>query len=339
MAEETSDRAKRADELRRRQEREILRARFIRLIVALSMTIIAGALTVFAIIEVSDLPILKALSEPRADAALPAFITAVMGLFFATVVVLFGASRSSDEAPRVTLARVSSFAVDAFLKATSVTGTSANMRVAERAYAAARAEVEKSKQEAQDFMRRPTDYIDVLTQFRLRMRGEERRLKLNSVVNLIWGILFSLLAGWWLLFSVSELKDHGAYSNMSEVIATYAPRSALAIILQLVSFFFLRLYAATEHEIKHHKNEITNMESRFAGAMFDAETSTPATRAIVLKSFMTVERNFLIKKGERTAATEVDTRYNDLVALLETLTQFQANSEKPNPKPRARKPA
>lgn len=330
MTEETSDRAKRLSELQKARKRELQRVRSLSIAVTVSLVTLAISATIFTLDMVSK-PTIVGLAKSNSETELQAFF-AISALFLTTIVVLFSASGNSDDEWRNTLTRAPLALAQAILRFTSATTIRTGTDAAERAIIAAREASEAKEREAQDFMRRPTDYIDVLTQFRLRMRGEERRLKINSVVNLVWGILFSLLSGWWLLFSVSELKTHGSYAKISDLMAAYAPRAALAVILQLVSFFFLRLYAATEQEIKHHKNEIANMESRFAGAMFDAGTSTPATRAIVLKSFMTVERNFLIKKGERTAATDVDTRYNDLLALVETLTQTQSRPQPSKPR-------
>ncbi len=329
MAEELSDRAKRRDNLQKARDRELKRVASIRYVLAGSAATVAVASVIFAISGLSDLRILTALKEAQSTDAPGLLLVPVIALFMGTVFALFAASRSTDDDQRSALSRFSRATADALLRATTISDLGSATRAVGRAVEDVRVRVleEASQRQTQDFMRRPTDYIDILTQFRLRMRGEERRLKINSVINLVWGILFSLLTGGWLLFSVNELKVHSTYIGLSDMLAAYAPRAALAIILQLVSFFFLRLYAATEHEIKHHKNEITNMESRFAGAMFEASASTSATRAIVLKSFMTVERNFLIKKGERTAATEADTRYNDLAALFETFVSVQAKQK------------
>lgn len=336
MAEETSDRTKRLFELQKARQRELQRARSVSFLLITSLTVLAGAAAIFTVDRVSAYSIIRLFEYP--SAVFPQIFAIISILFVITTIVLFGASRSSDRDHISSIARTSRLAAEVLLRTAGATTLKAGTTAAERAIQIAREAAEAKDREAQDFMRRPTDYIDVLTQFRFRMRGEERRLKINSVVNLIWGILFSLLSGLWLLLSVNELKGHGTYASISDIVAAYSPRAALAIILQLVSFFFLRLYASTEHEIKHHKNEITNMESRFAGALFAAEASTPATRVIVLKSFMAVERNFLIKKGERTAATEVDTRYNDLVALVETLVQTKARQQKPKSKNSARQP-
>ncbi|WP_454718262.1 hypothetical protein [Caulobacter segnis] len=336
MTEETSERTKRLHQLRNSRQREEERIRQTRLVLVALIAMATASLMIVTLISVSDSSLAKALTSESFSDIVPKFVAGVGTLFIITFFVLFSASRNSGEDHISAVTRVAGLMADGLIKAVSAGSTaSLSARTTERALATTRALAEAKKREAQDFMRRPTDYIDILTQFRLRMRGEEKRLKINSVINLMWGIFFSLLSGGWLLYSVTDLKNHTSYPNMVDMIAAYAPRSALAIILQLVGFFFLRLYASTEHEIKHHKNEITNMESRFAGAMLDAGNSTPPTRAIIMKSFMTVERNFLIKKGERTAATDVDTRYNDLAAMLEIIVQ--GIGDKPAPKPRTRR--
>lgn len=164
----------------------------------------------------------------------------------------------------------------------------------------------------------PTSYIDIYNQFKRRMATEEERLKSNSGLNLFWGILFAVFAVVFLLVTIFY-KPSSQISSTQDFIAAYGPRATLAIILELISFFFLRLYSATEQEIKHHKNEVTNMESKFAAALLAMDNPTLTTKSQVIKGFMSSERNFLLKKNEKTVASEMYTEYNDFKDTLSLL--------------------
>jgi hypothetical protein len=164
---------------------------------------------------------------------------------------------------------------------------------------------------------RPSDYIDILMQFRKRMNSELVRLKTNSRVNLIWGILFTSLGMIFTLFTVTVYTASNV-SNVVDLIMTYGPRITLVSILEIVGFFFLRLYNSTEQEIKHHKNEVTNMEAKFAAAMYSKDSQLTLKQSVV-RGLSSTERNFVLKKGERTVSFDGDGTYNDILSLFDKI--------------------
>jgi hypothetical protein len=159
---------------------------------------------------------------------------------------------------------------------------------------------------------------------RQRLLDEAIRLDKISRRNLIIGIVFSfvalgtlaspLISG--LLQTAPEPVDSGV---MPWIAHYYLPRFAIGLLLQLVGFFFLRLYVANELDLKHNKNEITNIELRMMGLQLARTDGDAASRKDVIKSLMNTERNFIIKKSEKTVSTEALTEYNDLKGLIEKL--------------------
>jgi hypothetical protein len=55
------------------------------------------------------------------------------------------------------------------------------------------------------------------------------------------------------------------------------------------------------------------------GLQIAKDAGDAASRKEVVKSLMNTERNFIIKKNEKTTSTEVLTEYNDLRDLIEKL--------------------
>lgn len=63
------------------------------------------------------------------------------------------------------------------------------------------------------------------------------------------------------------------------------------VAISFVGFFFLRLYVANELDLKHNKDAPSKKE--------------------IMKSLAQTERNFVLKKNERSASTELLSEYND----------------------------
>ena len=101
----------------------------------------------------------------------------------------------------------------------------------------------------------------------------------------------------------------------------YLPRFAVGLLLQFVGFFFLRLYVANELDLKHNKNEITNLEMKMMGVQLAQSFGDAASKKEIMKSLAATERNFLIKKNEKTTSTEVVGEYNDMKGLVEKLIE------------------
>jgi len=125
------------------------------------------------------------------------------------------------------------------------------------------------------------------TRNRRRMTDEIARVQRNAFLNLSIGILFSLVA----------------------------PRFSVGVLVQLIDFFFLRLYVSSEREIHYIRNEITNIESRMIAYHIAAVGKDQTALRDVTKQLVRTERNFRLRKGEH-SLYEVDTSYNDVGELL-----------------------
>jgi uncharacterized membrane protein len=156
---------------------------------------------------------------------------------------------------------------------------------------------------------------------RQRLLDEAIRLDALSKRNLILGVMFSMIAlfvlAWPLIAAV--IQETHQVEVVAWVTQYYLPRFAVGVLLQFVGFFFLRLYVSNELDLKHNKNEITNIEMRMMAAQLAQTVGDNAAKKDVIKSFAATERNFLLKKGERTISTEALSEYNDMKGLLEKL--------------------
>jgi hypothetical protein len=166
----------------------------------------------------------------------------------------------------------------------------------------------------------------VFQNFIRRMDRERARLRTASVVNLLIGLLFSLIAlyliGQLVTYQPVELTPPGAMSGSSSwlvVAQKFIPRLSLGLLIQLVGFFFLRLYVTNELDLKHTKNELTNFDAWMIAVLLAKDSSDDVAVRKVIDRMTHVERNFVLKKNEHTVGVEADTKYNDLVVIVRDL--------------------
>jgi hypothetical protein len=103
------------------------------------------------------------------------------------------------------------------------------------------------------------------------------------------------------------------------LVIYYVPRFSVGLLLQLVGFFFLRLYVANELDLKHNKNEITNLEMKMMALQLAKEFNDTASKKEITKSLAQTERNFILRKSERSVSTETLSECNDLRGFIEKL--------------------
>ncbi|MFZ4163689.1 hypothetical protein [Brevundimonas sp. NPDC058933] len=158
----------------------------------------------------------------------------------------------------------------------------------------------------------------VFTRMCNRLGSERDRLSSNSKTNLLIGIVSTLLAIGVLglpLVSPSVISGTESISDAS-FWRQYATRLPVGILLQFVAFFFLRLYVSCEMDIKSNKNEITNIEAQYLAYLM-TQYGNPERASFVVQKLAETERNFIIRRGEKTIGVENDSRYNDLKESLD----------------------
>jgi hypothetical protein len=177
---------------------------------------------------------------------------------------------------------------------------------------------------------RPIDLPDpnkIFIASRDRLMLDSQRIDRISRRNLYFGVVFSGFAlaalAWPLLaqsLNLTKLPEVG--TGTSEIFRwfaeTYLPRFAVALLLQFVGFFFLRLYVANELDLKHNRNELTNLELKMMALQIATDE---ASKKEIIRVFSKTERNFILKKNEKLISDENAAEYNDMKSLLEKVIQ------------------
>ena len=158
-------------------------------------------------------------------------------------------------------------------------------------------------------------------------------LNKKANVNLGLGMFTAILGLGVLAYFVLPDVNNDANDNF---LSANLPRFALVVVVELLAYFFLRLYRASLADIKYFQNELTNVEARFAALRLGASFDSSEDLGPLLTAFVATERNFVLEKGQSTVDLEMaklDTQSRDaLVATLTKLVDTQLSKGGPKDK-------
>ena len=152
-----------------------------------------------------------------------------------------------------------------------------------------------------------------------RIDDEIDRLTKSSSVNLTIGIAASLIAIIILGYSILFMTTKSI--NTTSFLIQFLPRLSFVVFIEILSFFFLKIYKTLLEDIKYFNNEKTNVDFKIISletAIFRGDKSLIDT---VIAEFIKTERNFKLGKYESTVALEKsknETTNNKLMTELLT---------------------
>ncbi|MBB4513890.1 hypothetical protein [Paraburkholderia fungorum] len=179
---------------------------------------------------------------------------------------------------------------------------------------------------------------------RSRLAKEIEDLGWRSTFNLTLGMAVSvvglgLLA--WSFFTDSASSSHVATlvanaatsetpnKEMNEAISfavAFLPRLSFAILIEVLAYFFLRMYKSTLSEIKYFQNEITNIESKVLALRVAMSSDLTAGQAKAIGALVDTERNHILEKGQSTV--EIERAKVERMGLTEVTKGFASVVEK-----------
>jgi len=146
--------------------------------------------------------------------------------------------------------------------------------------------------------------IEIKSLQRLSNVGEVLGLRANK--TLLTGVGFCTLGLIFIFFSfimapsIDTLPDSNQWTTL---LINYAPRFTLVVIVELIGFFFLKLYKSTLSDIRYTQNEITNIEMKLM-AIHSSGTIKEEYADLLLKPLIETERNSIIEKSQTTVEIE-----------------------------------
>lgn len=129
-----------------------------------------------------------------------------------------------------------------------------------------------------------------------RIYKEIDALGRRGTVNLVLGVITALSGVIALSFFV--LAKQGAHSSLGDFTMEFLPRLSIVLIIEVFSYFFLRLYKSSLSEIKYFQNEATNIEHSFVALEAAISINDKALIEKCIHTFLAVERNPIMTNGQ-----------------------------------------
>lgn len=135
-----------------------------------------------------------------------------------------------------------------------------------------------------------------------RLYREISKLSLRANLNLAIGSATTIVA---ILILYLTIGSHTPiFDSISHSLSFFIPRISIFVFIEFFSFFFLKLYKTNLSDIKYYQNEMTNVEFKLLALKSSFAKDDLESIKNVIANFSTVERNFILKKGESTIEVE-----------------------------------
>lgn len=164
----------------------------------------------------------------------------------------------------------------------------------EKLYARLKTELEK-RNEYKELVRSLDYMTDNLKSYE---ESNRRQLTQNLAIGAI-GAVGALGVASKLVFDSESQLD-----TTIDLLKHYLPWLSLIIVIQIMSFFFLRLYRDSIKTERYLRNEITNIASKRAAIFLAHSTGNAALIKSVTSDLSNVERNRFLEKGQTTVELE-----------------------------------
>lgn len=139
--------------------------------------------------------------------------------------------------------------------------------------------------------------------------------------NLTFGILFAVTGGF-VLYTFISNDNFLTYDikNIETFLISFLPRISIIILIEVFSYFFLRLYKLSIDDVKYFQNEMTNLETKFLALEVAIHSSDKDRIDLCITDLLSVERNPIFDNNKITKEVLVNNSNPD--QLLFSVDQF-----------------
>ena len=155
----------------------------------------------------------------------------------------------------------------------------------------------------------PQDEIDEL---RYSLKVEIKACRRRSNLSLVLGTTLAIVG---IVVVAYNLNDYYGKEGQSwnDFFMRFLPRLSMVISVEVVAFFFLRVYLKTLADLRHWVNEQLNIDAKILAVQLAIYQDDDAVLKKVIEQLLATERNFILNKGQRTV--EIATKQQDLQGL------------------------
>lgn len=135
------------------------------------------------------------------------------------------------------------------------------------------------------------EYAEHKTQWTTsRIRSAIKQQEKKSAINLVLGIIFSVMGAVALLY-LSHFFSFSPKDSL-DFLANFLPRLSLILLIETFAYFFLKLYKDNLKEIKYWHNELTAIEHRMLALNLAMKQNELSIVKEILMNFSTFEKNY-----------------------------------------------
>lgn len=177
---------------------------------------------------------------------------------------------------------------------------------------------------AEEKLQRYNSLIKDFEDTKNRLKLEASEIEAKGTLNLILGAFLALLGLGYLYYL--QIDKPIISSNLLFAYNKVFSRYSVVILIEILAFFFLRLYKSSYAESKYFQNELTTVELKFASLFTAINFGCEKDISNVTIELSKGERNIILKKGEST--TELQMQKNDTSEINSVIKILNSIKEK-----------
>lgn len=161
------------------------------------------------------------------------------------------------------------------------------------------------KERYSESLKLTSDYQEIdedIINLKSRYYREITKLSLRANLNLAIGTATTLIAI--AILWIVVVNQIPSFNKMENILTSLVPRITLVVFIEIFAFFFLKLYKSNLQDIKYYQNEMTNCEFKIIALRTAYLKNDNQVLFDIIKNFVNVERNFILKSGESTIELE-----------------------------------
>jgi hypothetical protein len=160
-----------------------------------------------------------------------------------------------------------------------------------------------------------------------RIYREIEALGRRGSLNLVLGVFMALSGVGLLAYMV--LASNERQADLTNFLMAFLPRLSIVAIVELFSYFFLRLYKSSLADIKYFQNEATNIESGLLALRVALKLQSAPEIKQAITALLSVDRNTPLAAGLTTREIEDAKLFKDpasvsiqsLIEIIKALPQ------------------
>lgn len=147
----------------------------------------------------------------------------------------------------------------------------------------------------------------------LRLESERKRLRSDAWVNLTIGILFAVFG---IYIALSGYFEH---PDMSTTLGIDPNRILLSVFINVIAFFFFRMYLSNQNDIKQNNNEQSTLNLKLTSLYVANSQDNKDLLAFLTIEFSRSERNIILNSDQRRATDSTEPNRNEFVEIIKTI--------------------